>query len=73
MRRKHQDVRIGQVYQAIDGGTGRSWRVKTVLNLLGIPHARLANTEDEGGMKTLSCHVLTDSSCYRMIEDSPAA
>ncbi|HYG85854.1 MAG TPA: hypothetical protein VD978_06320 [Azospirillum sp.] len=72
MRKKHQ-VRVGQVYQAVAAASGRSWRVKDVLTLFGIPHVRVVSSDNEGDIKTLSCLVLADTSYYRMIEEAPAA
>lgn len=64
-------VQIGQVYQVVGSSSGRAWRVKSTLELFGIPHARVVSTEDEGDMKTLSCLVLADTSHYRLIENPP--
>lgn len=70
MSKKH--VQIGQVFQPVGGGTARGWRVTATVNLLGIPHARVVSTEDEGVSKTLSCSVLADTSHYRLIASDPA-
>lgn len=72
MRKKHH-VHPGQVYQAVGAASARSWRVKDMLELLGIPHARIVSTEDEGAMKTLSCLILSDTGYYRMIEQAAVA
>lgn len=69
MRRK--SVQIGQVFQSVAPGSHRSWRVRETLVLLGLPHARMVSTEDEGDMKTLSCLILTDPDHYRMVADAP--
>ncbi|WP_042442910.1 hypothetical protein [Azospirillum sp. B510] len=70
MSKKH--VQIGQVFQAIGSAGGRGWRVTATVNLLGIPHARVVCTEDDGVFKTLSCSVLADTSHYRLIASAPA-
>ncbi len=69
MSKKH--VQIGQVFQPVGGGKGRAWRVMGTVNLLGIPHARIVSTEDEGVSKTLSCSVLIDTDHYRLIAAAP--
>lgn len=66
-----KQIQIGQVYQTVGSSSGRAWRVKATLNLMGIPHARMVSTEDEGDMKTLSCLILADSDYYRLLP-SPA-
>nr|WP_295832043.1 hypothetical protein [uncultured Azospirillum sp.] len=70
MSKKH--VQIGQVFQPVGSAGGRGWRVTATVNLLGIPHARVVSTEDEGVSKTLSCSVLSDTSHYRLIAAAPA-
>lgn len=62
-----RQIQIGQVYQTVGSSSGRAWRVKATLNLMGIPHARMVSTEDEGDMKTLSCLILADSDYYRLL------
>ncbi|SMH58772.1 hypothetical protein [Azospirillum agricola] len=69
MSKKH--VQIGQVFQPVGAGKGRAWRVMGTVNLLGIPHARIVSTEDEGVSKTLSCSVLVDTDHYRLIATTP--
>lgn len=65
-------IQVGQIYQTVGSATGRSWRVKSTTNLLGIPHARVVSTEDEGDIKTLSCSVLADSDFYRLVTQAAA-
>lgn len=68
-----RQIQVGQVYQSVGSASGRAWRVKATINLLGIPHARVVSTEDEGDMKTLSCLVLADNDYYRLIVTPAAA
>jgi hypothetical protein len=63
-----KQVQVGQVFQTVGSPSGRAWRVKAILNLAGIPHAQLVNTEEEGENKTLSCLVLADPSRYCRLE-----
>lgn len=65
-------IQVGQVYQTVGSSSGRTWRVKGTVSLLGIPHARVVSTEDEGDVKTLSCHVLADVGYYRLVAQSAA-
>ena len=69
MSKKH--VQIGQVFQPVGTAGGRGWRVTATVSLLGIPHARVVSTEDDGVSKTLSCSVLADTSHYRLIASAP--
>lgn len=66
-----KSVQIGQVFQSVGPGNHRSWRVREILILLGLPHARIVSTEDEGDMKTLSCLILNDPDHYRLIDSPP--
>ncbi len=66
-----KQVLVGQVFQSVGPTNGRCWRVKATVTVLGIPHAQVVSTEDEGDGKTLSCHVLTDTSFYRLIASPP--
>ncbi len=66
-----KQVKVGQVFQSVGSTNGRLWRVKATRALLGIPHAQVVSTEDEGDAKTLSCLVLTDPSHYRLIDSPP--
>ncbi|MBP2297828.1 hypothetical protein [Azospirillum picis] len=65
-------VQIGQVFQSVGSVGGRGWRVTATVDLLGIPHARVVCTDDDGVFKTLSCSVLADPSHYRLIAAAPA-
>lgn len=67
-----KQVQVGQVYQTVGSPSGRSWRVQGTVNLMGIPHARVVSTEDEGDVKTLSCFVLVDVGYYRLVQPSAA-
>ena len=62
-----RQILVGQIYQSVGSATSRAWRVKATVSLLGIPHARVVSTEDEGDIKTLSCLVLADSDYYRLL------
>lgn len=64
---RKRSVQVGQVYQSVSPGNHRSWRVRETLMLLGLPHARVVSTEDEGDTKTLSCLVLADPNHYRLV------
>ncbi|MBP2314059.1 hypothetical protein [Azospirillum soli] len=66
-----KQVQVGQVFQSVGSANGRSWRVKSTFNMLGIPHAQVVSIEDEGDSKTLSCLVLVDPDYYRLIESPP--
>lgn len=66
-------VQVGQVYQTVGTSVGRNWRVKATVDVYGIPHARIVNTDDEGETKTLSCQVLIDTAHYKLVEAAPAA
>jgi hypothetical protein len=65
-------VQVGQVYQVAGSPTGRTWRVRSTVDLFGITHARVVSTDDEGETKTLSCQVLADPDFYRMVDAGPA-
>lgn len=67
-----KQIQVGQVYQTVGSSSGRTWRVKGTVSLLGIPHARVVSTEDEGEVKTLSCHILADAGYYRLVQQSAA-
>lgn len=67
-----KQVQVGQVYQTVGSSSGRSWRVKGTVNLMGIPHARVVSTEDEGDVKTLSCFILVDAGYYRLVQSAAA-
>lgn len=67
-----RDIQIGQVYQTVGSAGSRAWRVTSKVNLLGIPHARVVSTEDEGRMKTLSCLILADGDFYKLLPSSAA-
>ncbi|MFD1627744.1 hypothetical protein [Azospirillum griseum] len=69
MAKKH--VQVGQVFQPVGAAKGRAWRVTETVTLLGIPHARVVSTEDDGVSKTLSCSVLIDSDHYKLIASAP--
>lgn len=60
-------VEVGQVFQAVNTASARTWRVVSTIDLHGIPHARVVSTEDEGDLKTLSCLILMDPSYYRLL------
>jgi hypothetical protein len=61
-----KEIQVGQVYRSVGAAGTRAWRVTATVSLLGIPHARIVNTEDEGYTKTLSCFILADSDFYRL-------
>lgn len=67
-----KQIQIGQVYQTVGSASGRAWRVKATVSLLGIPHARVVSTEDEGDMKTLSCFILADGDYYKLLPQAAA-
>lgn len=67
-----REIQIGQVYQTVGSAGGRAWRVASKINLMGIPHARVVSTEDEGRIKTLSCLVLADADFYKLVPPSAA-
>ena len=61
-----KEIQVGQIYRSVGAANGRAWRVTATVRLLGIPHARIVNTEDQGHTKTLSCFILADSDYYRL-------
>lgn len=67
------EVKKGQQYCRVDG-TATVWQVCEIFgDPSGIRHARLFNVERPRELKTLTCSVLSDTSRYRLLSESPAA
>ncbi len=66
-------VAEGQRYAKVYGRSGyrSDWEVRSiVVPVVSLPHARLVNLDDPGGIRKVSCLTIADSQYFRLIGQS---